>query len=343
MRSVFAVALLAVAAVAVAAATAAAAPASGETLLVVHKWDESLGAYDAATGKPRGGTIKLGAVPHEMILSADGRRLFVTNYGVKTYTDTAPGAAMVSIVDLGARRKTGEIPLGDARRPHGIALGRTSGRLYVTVDFPPAVLALDPSAPAARAVTGRYPIDGKLPHMLAVRGDESAIYVANSGSGTVTVLRPKAPAGAARAKNIPVAGVPMGLALSHDEKTLYLANRDGNALVVIDTVTERVAKTVPLPGAPARVEPIPGGNLLAVSLIDAGDLALVDTRTFTVTTRRHIGDRAEGLFIDPHGKFACISVQAENKVVKLALPSLEKLMEFPTPARPDPIVSVPSY
>src|SRR4051812_3726615 len=70
----------------------AAAPAGAdETLLILHKWGESLGSYDAATGQRQGGLVRLGMIPHEMVLSADGRWLYVTNYGVKTYTDEAKG------------------------------------------------------------------------------------------------------------------------------------------------------------------------------------------------------------------------------------------------------------
>src|SRR5437870_13511414 len=82
------------------ARSAPAAAARDETLLILHKWGESLGSYDAQTGQRRGGVVRLGTVPHEMVMSADGRWLYVTNYGVKTYTDGAQGGNAVSVVDV---------------------------------------------------------------------------------------------------------------------------------------------------------------------------------------------------------------------------------------------------
>jgi YVTN family beta-propeller protein len=320
-------------------AAASSVARADETLLILHKWSESLGAYDADTGRRRGASLGVGRVPHEMVMTPDGRQLYVTNYGVRTYTDTGPGGNTISIVDLGHRRKAGEIRLPDHRRPHGIALGR-SGRLYVTTDAPPAVVVLDPDA---RKVVAAYPVDAQLPHMLAVRADEGAIYVANAGSASVSVIHPPAKPGAApRTSSVAVGGVPMGLALSPDEARLYVTNRQGNALVVVDTLRESVVEAVPLAGAPARVAPLPGGRQLAVTLIEAGDVALVDARTFAVVRRVHVGGRAEGLFVDPRGRFVCVSAQEENKVVKLALPSLDRLLDIPTDQRPDPAVLVPA-
>jgi YVTN family beta-propeller protein len=325
-------ALAAVLALAAVTGGAAAAAPTDETLVILHKWGESLGAYDAATGARRGGLIRMGSVPHEMVLAPDGRWLYASNYGVKTYTDTAPGANTISVVDLSRGQKVGEVDLGAHRRPHGMALGR-SGRLYVTTDAPAGVLVVDT---AARKVAAFYPLATKLPHMLAVRRDESAIYVANSGSASVTVLRP-----AGGSREVAVGGVPMGVALSEDERRLYVANRDGNAVVVVDTAAERVAGKVALPGAPARVEVVPGDRQLVVTLIEAGDVALVDARTLTAVRRRHVGGRAEGLFVDPRGRFTCVSAQEDNKVIKLALPTLETMAEIATDARPDPIVLLP--
>src|SRR5207247_10879698 len=123
---------LAVLALLVFALGPAPAPAQEASLLILHKGDESLGFYDPSTGA-RGALVPVGTVPHEMVLSPDRRLAYVTNYGVRSYTDTAPGGNTVSIVDLARRAKVGEIALGESRRPHGIELG-PSGRLYVTVE-----------------------------------------------------------------------------------------------------------------------------------------------------------------------------------------------------------------
>jgi YVTN family beta-propeller protein len=314
---------------------------AAETLVVLHKWAESLGAYDPETGRRRGPSLSVGAVPHEMVLSADRKTLYISNYGVKMYTETTPGANFLSIVDLERGVKVGEIPLGDHRRPHGIEIGR-SGRLFVTCDFPPSVVIVDP---AARKIVADFAIDQKLPHMLAVAKDERTIYVANSGSGSITVIGvggggSSASSSPATRVNVAVGGIPMGVALSADERRLYVTNRDGNAIVVIDTKTSTILRKVEVPGSPARVAVVPDMNRLVTTLIDAGDVALIDTDSFKVLARVHAGERAEGLMIDRRGRYAYVSAQGDNKIVKLALPSLRKVLDIVTDDRPDPAVLV---
>jgi DNA-binding beta-propeller fold protein YncE len=113
-----------------------------EVAVIVHKHADSVGFYDPSTGKLLE-TITVGKIPHEIALSRDGKRAYVTNYGVRSYTQTEEGGNKISILDLAAARVIGEIDLGQFHRPHGIEMAR-SGRLYVTVDFPPTLLVIDP-------------------------------------------------------------------------------------------------------------------------------------------------------------------------------------------------------
>lgn len=102
-------------------------------LLVGHKWSDSAGFYDAATGKLET-SIQVGRRPHELAVSRDGRRAYFTLYGIDLYTETSEGGRSVAVVDIPSRTKLGEIDLGEYRRPHGIEIGPKSGRLYVTCD-----------------------------------------------------------------------------------------------------------------------------------------------------------------------------------------------------------------
>jgi YVTN family beta-propeller protein len=156
----------------------------------------------------------------------------------------------------------------------------------------------------------------------------------------VTALRIGAQGERRGASSIKVGGVPMGLALSPDEKSLYVATRDGNQVVVVDTVAERVRTTLPLPGQPARLRLTPSGGYLVASLIEAGDVAIVDTRTMRVVHRFPVGAHAEGLTLDAISGFGYVSVQGENKVVKFSLVDWKPVLEIKTAAAPDPVVIV---
>jgi YVTN family beta-propeller protein len=305
------------------------AAAAQETAVIIHKWDNSVGFYDAATGRALA-KIAVNEKPHEMAFSADGRFAYVTNYGVNSYTQQEQGGNTISVIDLARREKVGDIDLGRFRRPHGIEMGR-SGRLYVTCDFPAALLVVDP---AKRAVVGEIQINQALPHMVAVTRDERRAYTANAGAGTVSLV---ALGDGKVIKNIEIGGVPMGFALSRDEKLLYATNRTGDAVAVIDTGRGEVAAKINLPGQPARCSLTPDGKHLLVSLIGSGELAVVETASRRESRRLPVGKAAEGIGLDEAGEFGYASAQGEDKVVKFSLKDWRAVLEIKTAARPDPI------
>jgi YVTN family beta-propeller protein len=309
------------------------------TAFILHKRAETLGSYDADTGRKRGEPIAVGPKPHEMVASADGKRLYITNYGVDRFTDVAAGAHSLSVVNVAASKKEASIELGRYHRPHGIERGR-SGRLYVTTDFPPAVLVIDPEIRTGPKILAAIELDQLLPHMLALTADEHHVYVANSGSGSVTALQVGTQAERQAATTIKLGGIPMGLALSPDERSLYVATRDGNQVAVIDTPTNRVRATVPLAGQPVRVRITASGSYLVASLLEAGEVAVIDARALRLVHRFPVGARAEGLTLDALGGFGYVSVQGENKVVKFSLFDWKPVLEIKTAAAPDPILIV---
>jgi YVTN family beta-propeller protein len=302
------------------------------TMVVVQKGDDSLGFYDAESGR-RLTRVAVGTKPHELALSADGRTAYVTLYGIDRYTEDAEGGHALAIVDMAGRKKVGEIDLGRHHRPHSIERGR-SGRLYVTCDRPPSLLVVDMSVDAAEVVSS-IALTQELPHMVEVTPDERTAYVANSGSGSVSVVSLGLDK---ETRTIAIGGVPMGLALSSDGRQLYAANRTGDAVAVIDTGTAEVVGWVAIPGNPARVRPTPDGEFLLVSLIEAGDVAVVDTGTLRVVHRFHAGGRAEGLTIDPAGRYGYVSAGDDDTVVRFTLGNWKPVRAIKTARKPDPIV-----
>jgi YVTN family beta-propeller protein len=301
-----------------------------DRILVVHKHGDSVGIYGARSGKSLA-TIPVGKIPHEFALTADRRQLFVTNYGVKTYTDTAPGENTITVIDVRARRAIGVVDLGQYRRPHGIERAK-NGRFFVTTDLPPSVLEIDPKT---RSVVRALDVGQERPHMLHLSADEKKVWTANSGSGTVTSL---SLTGDAR-KHINVGGVPMGFALSPDGTRLYVATRSSNEVVIIDTATDEVTTRLTVTGEPVRLQVTPDGRYLGVTLIASGELALIDTWSMREFHRIPIGARAEGLTFDPRRQIGYASAQAANKIVKFSLRDWKPLGTIDTVApQPDPVI-----
>ena len=298
-------------------------------VLILHKKASSLGLYDSNTGQ-RHWTAPVGTKPHEMVLSPGNRFAYITDYGVDSYTSAEEGGKTISIVDLSLGRRVGTIDLGAFRRPHGIALG-LSGRAYVTVDHPAAVIEVDAEA---RRVAGQHLLDQKLPHMVAVSPDERYLYSANAGSGSVSIIDRRA---GGTIRNLQVGGVPMGLTLDRQGRRLFVATRDANVVAVIDCADERVAARIPLAGSPARVRLSPDDRVLAVTLIASGDLVILETSSMREIARLKVGAGAEGVTLDARTGFGYASAQAANTVVKFSLTDWRRVLEIATDQSPDPI------
>lgn len=300
-----------------------------DKLLVVHKLDDSFGIYDTASGRMET-KIAVGKKPHEFALSADGKTAFVTNYGVDTWNTGEPGGNTITVIDLLGRKATGEIALGEFRRPHGIERGK-SGRLYVTTDMPAALLIIDPKKlKVERAIE----LSSKLPHMVCISSDERKAWTADAGSGTVTLIDLKR---RRQAATFEVGGVPMGVALSADEKRLFATTQSGNEVVWIDAVANRVSRRLGVRGGPARLRLSPDGMRLFASLINSGEVAVVDPRAFLEVKRVAAGQRVEGMIVDEAGEHLYVSAQGENRIVKLSIPEMEKVQVIESLGKPDPL------
>jgi DNA-binding beta-propeller fold protein YncE len=307
--------------------------ASVETVVVAHKWDDSVGFYNAATGKLEK-VVPVGRRPHELARSRDGRYAYATLYGLDLYTETVEGGRKVAIVDLEKREKAGDIDLEKFRRPHGIEVGPQSGLLYVTCDHPAALVVLDPQAKKiVRAI--ELADKGALPHMTAVAHDESIAYTANCGNASVTMIDLKS---GKELKQIPIGGVPMGMAITPDGRTLYAVNRTAEGIAVIDAKTGELERILAVPGQPVRVSVTPDGTRLLATCIVSGDCAIIDTASHEIVGRVPIGNRVEGLAVDATGRIGFASAQADDKVIRFTIADARVRRTIPAKPRPDPLL-----
>ena len=129
----------------------------------------------------------------------------------------------------------------------------------------------------------------------------------------------------------------MGVALSADEKRLFATTQSGNEIIWIDAVANTIRRRLGVPGGPARLRLSPDGRRLFTSLILSGEVAVLDPQAFLEVKRAPVGERAEGMIIDQAGEHIYVSAQNENRIVKLSIPSLEKVLVIDAPGKPDPL------
>jgi YVTN family beta-propeller protein len=160
-----------------------------------------------------------------LAISPDGATLYLSNLaGDSVYAlDAATGAQKMG-------RK-----LGDMDRPAAVAMAPDGKTLYVALWGGAKVLVLDGATLETRATirVGSHPNalllsrDGA--HLFVSCGNDDSVYSLDTATKAVREkmnmrLTPRAPAGA----------TPSALALSPDQKTLYVANSDNNDVAVVD-------------------------------------------------------------------------------------------------------------
>src|SRR5687768_14422720 len=98
--------------------------------LVLQKGASSLAWY-TPDGKLET-TVAVGRHPHEMVLSRDKRYLYTTDNGTMKIEQAGTGGNSVSVIDLAAKKRIGQISTGEFRRPHGIDIDPATGRIAVS-------------------------------------------------------------------------------------------------------------------------------------------------------------------------------------------------------------------
>jgi YVTN family beta-propeller protein len=220
-------------------------------------------------------SARRGDFPAGMALDDRGR-MYVANNGANlNQNNPYKLSGSVAIYDRAAKVELGRYVFsasygGTSNFPLGIAALSDGSKAYVAAERDDCVYVLDtrdPSHPGLGATisTGAHPVS------VLLSRDQSRAYVANSLGDTISVidthsdrvigtitLRPRL------VRDLP--GVtPTGLALSPDQKTLYAALSDMNAVAVIDTAAMTLKGYVPAGWYPTSLAVSSDGRRLLVA------------------------------------------------------------------------------
>jgi YVTN family beta-propeller protein len=167
---------------------------------------------------------------HMVAVTADGRRAFTANIGSGT----------VSVLDLAAGRKLGEIATGG--RPEGIALSRDGRTLWVG-DLEGARVQVFDTATQRRLGEIRT---GQVPIRVAASPDGRWMVTSNLGDGSLTVIDART---RLVARTITVSGEreagQVTILFSADGRRLYAAETGRNTVAEVDMGSGRVLRRLP--------------------------------------------------------------------------------------------------
>ncbi len=322
------------------------------SLLVLAKKDQALAIVDPATMQVVG-KVPVGANPHEVIASADGRTAWVTNYDNGS-------AHTITVVDLVAQKVEKTIDLEPVWGPHGLFV--SGGKTYFTAERSKIIGRIDPETESVDWVLGTGQVGT---HMLWVSRDGKKIVTVNVGSGTLSLLTERTPAPdsfapkmlskhggtTTRGKGGPVAPdwdeavvkvgtKPEGFDVIPDRdgnpRTIWVANAGEGTVSVVDFATHGITKTIDVRMPTAnRLRFTPDRGTALISADKSATVAMVDVASGTVKKRVPVGSGAAGILIEPDGARAYVSCSPDNWVTVIDLKTMTAVGKIQPGMEPD--------
>jgi YVTN family beta-propeller protein len=314
-------------------------PVPKVSLLALSKSDHTLAIIDPVTLRVIA-RVPVGADPHEVIASSDGKTAYVTNYGGGSLHE-------LNVIDLVAQKPLTNIDTRPLMGPHGIVF--VGGKVWFTAEGSKAV--------------GRYdPATGKLDwsmgtgqdrtHMIYVTADGKKIYTTNVSAGTVSILvdsllQPAPsptgfiPPGAKPHLDwvqtvIPVAKGSEGFDVSPDGRELWTAASGDGSISIIDIASMKLSGKIDAKALGAnRLKFTPDGRLVLISSLGTGDLFIYNAVTHQLLKKLSTGHGAAGILVAMDGSRAFVGCSADNYVAIIDLVKMEVVNHLSVGGVPD--------
>ena len=328
-------------------------PTSKSALLALSKTDHTLAIVDPVTLKVLT-KVPVGADPHEVIASSDGKTAYVSIYGGGSLHE-------INVIDLVNQKALPSIDTKPFLGPHGITF--VAGKVWFTAEGSKAVARFDP---ATKQFDWAMGTGQDRTHMIYVTPDAKKVYTTNVSSGTVSILvdtlmqfggpRPggNQPAGATPPAGSPPPGfrpqprrdwvqtvIPVsrgseGFDVSPDGKQLWTAAADDGTIAVIDLATKKVTDKIDAKVLAAnRLQFTTDGKMVLISSLRNGDIVVYDAMSRKEMKRVNIGHGAAGILMDPDGSRAFIGCTGDNYVAVIDLKKLEVVGHIDVGGGPD--------
>ena len=192
--------------------------------------------------------VPVGTYPYTAVMSADGTKVYVSNWGGKIpgpgdLTDGMfpvvvdqrtgiPVSGTVSVIDTATNTVVNTIEVG--LHPCGMALSPSGDRLYVTNANSDTVSVIDTASDTVTKTLhvgqvgpGRVPVLGSSPNAVTVSPDGRTLYVANAAENAVAVVDPETTSANAVRGLIPTGWYPTAVAMDADGGRLFIASGYG--------------------------------------------------------------------------------------------------------------------
>src|SRR5437867_2629334 len=263
--------------------------------------DDAVAGIDTAQNKGHS-TISVPKGPHGLVVTPDGRKVYVSS----------DGASTASVNDTAADRVVASIDVG--ANPHGLAVSGDGSRVLVLGWGSNRALVIHT---ATDCVIGEVPV--AQPHNGTLSRDGRTGWVASQQQGATALVRLDLTTWKEVAR-VPLDKTPRGLELSPDGRRVFFTLAGVNAIEVLDTTTNRVITQVPVGASPHYAPFTPDGRWALAVVQGPGELSILDTASNTLAGSVAVGKAPHWSTSTSDGRTAYVTDEGSNDVavVKLA-------------------------
>src|SRR5262245_3047726 len=111
----------------------------------------------------------------------------------------------------------------------------------------------------------------------------------------------------------------------------YVGLFKDNAIAVLDTGTNRVQSTIPVPQGPHGIVITPDGRKVYVSSDGASTVSVIDTQTDKIVKSIEVGTNPHGLAISPDGRQVLVGAFGTNQVLLIDTSTDQIVRRLPVP------------
>jgi YVTN family beta-propeller protein len=297
---------------------ASAAPAA--TLYITNTKSASISIIDTNTFEVTG-TIPLGnGKPNRIQFHPDGKTAWVI------YDKSHE----LGVIDAEMKKLVKRVKIGG--NPYNLTFAPDGKTLYV-LDWSSetsgdAVIAYDLAAERVEATTEV----STWPAYAVFSRDAHLLYVSGETAGDVTVIDTKTHTTVTRI--VHGGGDAMGLALSSDGKTLWVAAGENKAVLKVDTATNKVMATIPVPGVIHEATLTLDGKFLYTTLRKANKIAVISTDDDRVVTTIPQKAYPDLVVMEPAGHYAFVTNRWADAVTVIDVSTHKQVRAIPVGRAP---------
>ena len=228
-------------------------------------------------------------------------------------------------------------------RPMGLSLADDTKLLYVSNMGKPIVSIINTTTDKVTGKINSSTTGG----VMAVDAIPQKVYVAPFEAGVLEVYDAHT---RGLIKTIPLPGAeiafpqPLGdrflgsvsllsggwaLDYDHNNHMLYVTNYNKDQIVIIDTRTDKIVGTIPVPAHPIDVKVDPDSGVLLVASLAGNGLTFISTKTNQILNTISTGAAPWGLDIDSKEKIAYVTNRGNNYVTVVDIPTQKITAKVP--------------